>query len=757
MPPRKTTTAVAARSRRPAVPDRGLGWENISKTLVVLALVITPLIISSRMSDSWEQPKTIVLAGLMSLAWLSFFISLFSRKTVSWGWHVLDWFAILLGGATVVSTLVSVRGPVSLWGLGGWSSSSLPAVVSFISLYFLTSQLFRSRHDQAIGWTALMTGTGAALLVMLFQLSSVSILPAELSSNPLLGTISSTPAHVAVMAALFGAVALLLWSRTTERWAKWGIVACVVISWLVLFFLRQPLGWAIFALGMMSVVVEQSIGGRTTNIRLLTAAVALAAAGMLLQLTGAANHANLPATNDISLDQRTSSSIAWSTFLDRPVLGSGPVTWYQDFVQHRPLSFNQSPYWSLRFVSAASELWQQLATGGLVTLGLWFGFLVMAGWWMWSHVRKQPRAALVATALIITTAIVVGFLSTWSWLLVLWLWASIGLSRAQLTTTSQPTRMGAAAPLWFSVLILALVGYWWTVARVTASDIAYQQGRQLYNQIAPIDHVIAQLNTSVKLNPKNTSALTLLGNAEVTKAQLAVQQSSTTDVTAMLQPAVGHLRQAIAADPRNPALYEEMNNLLNRLSGAISDVAVEANVNFHTLEKLEPTNPIHDVGDGQTLMVIRQGLTTTQNSAAIETQRKDLLDQAITAYRRALSKKPDYGQARFALAQSLAEGGQNDQALSELDQITSTFGHVSEFWVERAVVFSNLKENDQADQAFKQALQISPTDSSLYLSYANALVQAGQPDKAKEILQQGLKAFPSTTELQQRLDGLNKT
>ncbi len=758
MPPRKQTRPTPAlRPRRSTTGlDPALMWSNLTKMFVVLSLLLTPLVISTSLTDTWEQPKTLVLAALMSLAWICYFITIFRRRTVDWNWHLLDWMVIFLVGATIISTMLSVNNVASIWGLGSWSSSSLPAVLSFASLYFLLGQTFRSRHDQTIGWTSLLTGTGAAILVMMFQLSQVSLLPKPLQASPLLGTISSSPSHVAVIAALFGAVALLLWTRTTERWARWGIVACVTMSWLVLFFFQQPVGWAVFALGMIAVIVDQSLAGRQANVNVLITAVAIAALGMLMQLTGVAHHAHLPSTADILLDQTTTAKISVSTIMHRSVLGSGPSTWYQDFVKYRPASFNQSPYWSLRFITGASEWWQQLATGGIVIFGLWVGILTMAGWWIWRHIRKQPRALLAGTVLTIVAVFLSGFFSTWSWVLLLWLWAGLGLSRSQLVDEKPATPMGASAPVWFTIVALVLVGYWWNVSQVTTSDFAYQQARTKYNAIAPIDQVITLLQRSVKLNPRNTNALTLLGNAEITKAQLAVQQNPSVDLTTLLQPPVSHLKQAIAADPNNPALYEEMNNLLNRLSGAIGDVATEANGNFRTLEKLEPTNPIHDVGDGQTLMVIRTGLQSTQNSSNDDTQRLTILTMALEAYQRALNKKPDYAQARFALAQAQAEGGKNQDAIKNLDELASTFNQVGQYWGERAVVLTHLKETELADKAFAQATALAKTDPSIYLAYANALVTAGTKDKAISILKQGLAAVPGTAALQSRVDELSK-
>ncbi len=747
------STAQPAVRRRVNSAAHQSSWENVSKTLIVLALLLTPVVVSSSLSDSWEQPKTLVLAGLISLAWVSYLLSSFQSRRVDWTWHPLDWFVSLLALGAVVSSLMSVHLMSSLWGIGSWVNASLPATLSFVSVYVLVSRLFRTHHDRLIAWSCLLTGTGGALLLTMFQLSGVPLLPGLFQSNQMLGPVSSSASQSAVVAAMFGTAALLLWSYARERWARWAIVAGVVLSWLVLLFLRQPLGWTVFAIGMVVVVMQQT---RQTNVnnRLVVIAVIIAAAGILLQVTGLSTFSHLPSTNDVLLDQRTSASTMWTTFLHRPVTGSGPSTWFHDFVQYRPQSFNSSPNWSLRFVKAAGEWEQQVATGGIVMVGLWFGLLGLAAWWLWRQ-RQLSSLTISATLFVVVITWVLGWLTTWSWVLLLWLWVGLGLTRSKLAARSTSTPMGAMVPVGLMIVLLVGGWYWWSAGRVTASDVYFKHGQTLYNQTAPIDSVVSALTRSAQLNPKNGNALVLLAQAEATRAVLQLQNGNSTDVAALMQPTLTHLRQAIATDPHNPVLLEDMNNLLNRLSGLVNDVASEANQNFKTLETIEPTSPIHDVGEGQTDLVIRDSLSAL-SSTAVEAQRQALLTEALTAFRRALTKKPDYSQGKFAYAQALDAAGKSDQALALLTELKTSFGQVGQYWVEVAIVDNHLKQSDQADQAFAQAVTLSAQDPSIYLSWANDLADNGNKEKAKKILEQGVKAVSDTTQLQSRLDELKK-
>lgn len=734
--------------------DPGLVWENLAKTWLCVGLFLTPLAVSTLTTDSWETPKLYVLLGAITLGWLAYFIAMLRRKTVSWTWHPLDWLVLCLISVVGISTITSVHIPTSLWGIGGWSSATLPAMLGFAALYFLLVQVMVKRHDQVLAWGALIGGTGVSLLFALAQFSNFSVLPAPLSDNLLVTTLSNSLPQVSVLAALVGSAVLLLWSRTRERWARWGIMLVTVISWLVLLFLGQALGWAVFAVGMMAVVLDQALLGQGANTKLLSVAVGLAAVGMIVQLTHVAQHTSLPVSGDVVLDQATSRQIAWAAFKDRPVLGSGPSTWYQDFVQFRPTSFNSSPYWSARFIKGTNEAWQLLAMGGITTVALWVGLLLMAGWWLWQNVRRRPGALVVAGLLTVIVVVIAAVMSTWSFVLLLWLWAALGLSRSQLQSRAEPRPIGVGAPLLFAAMVLGTVVLWYPALRGLFSDMAYHRGSTLYSQTKPLNQVTAALNTALAIDRKNDKALILLANAEVTQAQLATQQQQNPDLNNLLNSAVNHLNQAVAVNPRNPATYESMNNVLNRMSAVVSDAAVQANRNFVTLEGLEPTNPIHDVGDGQTLLAIRSNLlASAQSSTTSEAQAKQLLTKAAAAFQRALTKKPDYLQARFALAQALDVSGQYQDSLAQLDQVQSGMASLNAYWVQRTVTLVHLKNLADADVAFAQATSLTPDDAT-YLAYATALLEAKQPDKAKTVLQAGLKLNPQSSALQDKLKSL---
>lgn len=728
---------------------------NAAKTIATLGLFLTPVAVSTVTTDAWETPKLYVLLGTVTVAWLSFLIGLLRRKATRWTWHPLDWVVLVLAVASTISTITSVHVSTSIWGIGGWMTGTFLATITFVGLYFLLAQLMTSRHDHMIAWAALLGGTGFALLLALFQFSQFSLLPAPLSSNPLVTTLSNSMSQVAVIAGILGAVALLLWTRTRERWAKWGIALVVTISWLVLLFVGQALGWAVFAIGMMAVVLDQALRTQGANMKLLSAAVVLAALGMVLQLTHVAEHSSLSVANDVTLDQPTSVSITWSTLKERPVLGSGPATWYQDFVQYRPTSFNSSPYWSARFIKGTTEVWQQLALGGVVTFVLWVGLLVMAGWWFWHHIRRQPSALTMTGFVAVIVVALTGALSTWSFVLLLWFWAALGLSRGQLVSAGQERPLGVGVPLFFAAAVLGAVAIWYPATRGIVSDIAYHRALALYNSTEPLEQVNRALDWSLAADPRNESALILLANVQVTSAQLSAQQQQNVDLASLLRPAADNLRKAIAVNPNNPANYEAMNNVLNRMSAVVSDAVVEANGNFVTLEKLEPSSPIHDVGEGETLLAIRAAtLASTQtDSSGSATQANTLLTAALNAFQRALEKKPDYVQARFAYAQALDLNSQYSQALSELDRVSDTMGTLTLYWTQRAVTLAHLKQFTAADQAFTQAKAYTP-DESIYVTYASALLDAGSKDKAKTLLEDGKKTYPDSAAIAEKLKTL---
>jgi len=723
-------------------------WTTIAKLAIAFAAFFIPLAAGNWTPDRWEIHKSVVLMSMVTIAWLAYFLGQFRRPVAAWKWHPLDWLVIALGLAATIGTLTSVDWWTSLTGLQGSYSETLPVTLSFISIYVLSARLFRTSADRMIVWAALLTGIGIALLMQLFQLSGISFFSGALAEDKLFSPLANSSLQVALLAATVATIGLLLWSKAKELWAKVCLIALVTLGWIILLFMSQAIGWAAFALGMIVVVISQASRPNSSS-QVVMVAVALAALGMIGQFMNVVQYADVPPTAEYTLSQSASAGTAFSAVTHRPVLGTGPSTWYNAFVQYRPESFNNDAKWGSRYLRSGAEWSQLLATHGVVGLAVWIGILLMAGLELWRRFTKGYSFTALAGVYIVALLAVSAALTTWSFSLLALGWFALGLGRAKLAESDRlPAGTKSALPaVGFALAVILSIIVWYPAVNIYASQVMSARAQKQITALAKNEDIIRTLERAVKLDKHNLDASILLANAYAVKIQQDLQANDVPTAQKDLALATMTIRTAVKNNSNNPVSYEAENNILNGLASYLPNPEEQANTNFAALRKLEPTNPIHDVGFGQTLQVIRARAAANKEAVTSQEKLDGYLAQAITAYNEALRKKPDYLQARYARADAYMAGSQYALALEDLNELTTTSPTIAVFWTAKGAVLGKLDKLELATAAFEQSITLEPSDSNVYLSYSQTLVDAKKVAEAKAVLDRGLEAIPSDADI----------
>jgi hypothetical protein len=210
----KKVTPVRPATRRPiAVRATGVQWLLGAKIAVAVAAFCIPLSAGTWTPDRWEIHKLIALLAAVTVAWFCYFVHYFRRPMTSWTWHPLDWLVLAVGAVSVVGTFTSLDWWTSLTGLQGSYVETLPAILGFLSVYFLSTKLFITSADRLVVWSSLLGGIGLALLVQLFQFSGFSVLPASLANDPLFSPLANSSLQVALLASVVATIGLLLWPK----------------------------------------------------------------------------------------------------------------------------------------------------------------------------------------------------------------------------------------------------------------------------------------------------------------------------------------------------------------------------------------------------------------------------------------------------------------------------------------------------------------------------------------------------------------
>lgn len=737
--------------------DRGLIWETLSRVFVTLGIFLLPILVLSWTPDVWETPKAMVLFVTVGLGWICYFIAILLRREHRWKASRLDWVVIALWGSYGISTIGSTSWWVSLTGISGSFVEAYPVVTAMIGLYFLTGQIFHTDAERRLGWSVAIAGLGLALVFQMFQFSDFSLLPPSLPrENTVFSTLSNSLTDVSILAAIFGAAMLLLWNTQAERWQRWSIVAGVLLSWIVVLLAGRPVGWAMWAIGMIAVVLQQAAKGKKAEMRLIFIAVILAAAGMAAQLFGVPRQAGLANGPDLGLDQATTRTIVRETLSDRPFFGTGGSTWYQNFVTRRPVEFNATDAWATRFIKANTGWWQSVAAYGLVGVIAWAGVIALGAWMAWKRWAQKPDHLSLLVGIFVVATGISGFFTTWSLLLLSFTWFFLGLQRSAWLheTVKKPQGIRLGFPVAFLFSALGIIGVLFFAGRIYTAHIIVRQAQAAIVREKPVATIVEQLERALSLNAHESDAAVLLAGAYVTQAEVALQKNDTATAGTLVQKSVTTMRTAIARDPKNPAMIEAMNNLLNRVNPYVADAVDEASRNFLSLQKLEPTNPIHDVGYGQTLMLLRSRLLTDTATDEQKKQAAKYFADAMSAYTTALKKKADYPQALFAQAQGYEANNESTKAVPILETLVTNYPQVPVFWIELGSAYSQAKQNDQAVTAYERAITMVPTDAAPYLALADHYTTTEQLDLVKQTLDRGAATAIDPTVIQQRLEAL---
>lgn len=743
-----TRKPVVLPKRTAAQPSGFSLWTLTAKIALAVAAFLVPLVVGTWTPDHWEIHKAVVVVAAVTIAWLCYFIGQFKKPDGPWHWHPLDWLVLGLGLTSVMGTVTSVNWWSSLAGIQGVFAETLPVTIAGISIYILSVRLFRTSADRLVVWSALLAGVGFSMLLQLFQLSGTSLLPGSLATEALFSTIANSSLQVALCAAAVSTIGFFLWPKAKEGWAKVCLAALIALGWLVLFFMSQAVGWAVFALGMIIVVLTQSSQQQQTSSRLVLVVVALAAAGMLSQFFKLTSYTSLPSTREFGLQQSVSAETAMNTISKLPVLGTGPSTWYDAFVQYRPESYNNDARWGNRYIRSGAEWSQLLATQGIAGLLLWIGVFSIAGWEFWRQGQRKSSFTLKASLFVIGLFMLTAVFSTWSLVLVVLFWFALGLGRSKLAAT-EPSVSGRVSPipaLGFALTVILGIAFWYPAIRTYASQVVYAKAQLQVDEQASMKTLISTLQSATKLDSHNVDAGVLLANAYARKIQDDLAANDITSAQQSLQLATATARIVVQRNPKNPAAYEAENNLLNNLVNYLPNPEVQANENFKALRRLEPANPIHDVGYGQTLLVIR-ARAASDTTTASDAKLREYLNSALNAFQEALRKKPDYLQAKYARAEALTTDGQYQAALMDLNELVQASPSVSVFWAAQGTVLAQVGKLDESKASFEQALTIDGTDVNTYLAYSQVLQDAKKTDDAKAVLERGLKAIPGDTDL----------
>lgn len=681
-----------------------------------LALLIAALPLSYLFSLLFSTDSSLALTGLgietdtvvfVTLASLAFLFSFVLFRTLR---------------------MVKLLGTVVFWTLA--AAVGFQAIVILFGTTLVPFQIFSDRSVNLIGkWNDLGIAAGLLLMFILVQ--------AEMANN--------TKIRKIVLAVSAIAITILL-----------GIINFALVWGFILAF-----SIAIAAIKFLSIRKAQPEGGMPTTTTLIKQGPWYAAAGvvfaMLFLFFGTSFNngltktvTNITGASISSLEVRPSFSSTLDVIgkarngsLGRALVGTGPNTFGESWLLHKPAEVNQSLFWNLDFNVGFSTFVTAFGTVGLVGLVAWLMplLLVLLGIVRVIRLSVLSREEKIAATSIATgslfllasvllyvpsaSIIILSFVLSGATFGFLWRQGQSGTSEEETKPATKFQKIASLSTMVALVVFVAVVGF--TIDRRFFAELATQQSQYTFGQgdIPKGMALVAKAqgiekgrnNVRLEVDAGNLKLQQLASDTKTDPAALRTQFEETLKVT------IDAGKDATTLYPTDYQQHLSFARVYDFLSSLKIQGAYESAKQYYIeAQKLNPNNP-------------EIALALARLEAA-----KGNIQGSQEQITRALTLKPNYTDAILFVVQLNVANNDIPNAIRAATAAAQTAPGVAPIWFQLGLLYYAGGDTKNAVPALEKAIQIVP-------DYANA----------KYFLGLAYYAQKQTAEAQKQFEDLQKS
>jgi tetratricopeptide (TPR) repeat protein len=643
----------------------------INLEIVGLAFLL-PLFFLPITVEFYEFNKLVLLSVAVTLGALAWGIKAALTGDLGIRRSPFDFPVLFLWFATLISTVFSDNYPTSIVGQYARWHPSLFSVTILSTLYFLISWHINGKTLQR-AVTALLTSATVGALLSLLQYFGLNLFGQDWSNRPTFTPLGSPT----ILAVFLGAAAGLIWKElfaTQNRLVKIALTVDFVLFAATLAFLGSIPGWVAFAASVLTALITSPVellGKNKIHLGASFAAALIFAIAILVPpLFGKTTFLNQDFPKEITLDLSTSWSVSATSFRQKPFWGSGPSTFLSDFTRYKPLRFNQTQLWTIRFDKPLNEYLLAFAEEGLIGILAWLVLITIV-------VREALRRKGWET-LPLAGAVLMGFFFTNATILT----AVLLMFAAGTITPRQEPGAGEGIikqswkyliPLLLVVVFGALELFW--VYRAYSAEYLQRRSRTSDN----LAQVYSDQVKSASALPWQTSyRLSLSQTSFLTANELAKKENPTDEdqqqIKQLIAQSISEARIATDLNPLNAGNWENLAQIYRSLIGAAQDAEQWAADSYQKAVGLDLFNPLLRVGFGGLYYQLAE------------------YDLAAEQFRAAINLKPDFANAHYNLGRTYRELGKKALAIQELEKALSLSNPKVEGYEEAKKILDGLKK-----------------------------------------------------------------
>ncbi|KKT85767.1 MAG: hypothetical protein UW85_C0013G0010 [Parcubacteria group bacterium GW2011_GWA1_Parcubacteria_45_10] len=352
---------------------------------------------------------------------------------------------------------------------------------------------------------------------------------------------------------------------------------------------------------------------------------------------------------------QTSWSVAFDTVKESPLLGTGPGDYLGAFSRLRPISYNQTSNWNIKFGGARSLYLTTITETGL--LGA-FGIILLfiAFYRTISSRPKNPEVWALGLLLALF------FFFPGSPSLVVILFALLALSaqtknlNINFISRDQSASRVPAFIVGISLIVLAIVLIW-QAGRAGAAEIKFKQAIDSFNQ-NKAQETYLKAAQAINLNPRVDRYHAFAAQLTLALAQSTAQKKDITDkdketISQLIQQAIAEAKATAALNRQRAGNWELLGSTYRSIMPFAQGADVFTIQAYSQAIALDPVNPLLRVSLGGTYYALGN------------------YDSAIDAFKLAVIAKPDLANAHYNLAAAYREKGETQKAIDEIKTVLS--------------------------------------------------------------------------------------
>ena len=692
--------------------------EKITKYAIYLLVFLMPIFFLPFSVEAYEFNKQFLLFALVSLGFFAWLLKMVAfDKEIRFKRTNLDIPVLIFMLVMTLSAVFSVDKSASVLGFYGRFSDGLIGVLSFGMMYFLITQNFSDQKSKLI--KIFLGSTSVAVLMSYFSLFGIWVkinnqllsisgnlsLPSVMlqkTFNPVSGSLEGFAIFLAVVVVMIAGRLLdkekLTKTRPLSILAEGGFLTAILGLLVIIDFIAA---WIVLALGLIFFLIF-SLRTRQfkerINVLLLPIFLIIISLLFIFMDISILDFDNLP--KEVLLDQSVSWNVAFQGLKVNPVLGSGLATFSHNFSKFRPVEFNQTSFWQLRFDRAGNHMAGIVTSAGILGILAWLLIIITA----YKGNKENQAIFFVFIALVIAQFV---YYQNTALMFMFWMVLAMMANDIMVNKTSKaekiyfkkiklpkinlPEKLSfkefPELNLIFNVVLIivgvGLLGLYYFAGRFYMADVSYAKGWQ-----------IESLEKAVELNPYQTNYRITLSQGylqdilkEINKPTVEQDLEKITNYTIK---AIQEAKLANSFSPKWIKTQEGLGIIYRDIRVIADDPHQLAIKSFEKAIVLEPTNPVFYTELGKLLILDEKN------------------EEGKKQFEKAIELKSDYTDALFQIGLVYFNAGEVDQAIESFEKAVMASPRHSNSIYSLGVAYQKKGMNKQALEMFYNVLAINP-------------------------------------------------